>query len=214
MSTLLEIHCADKQNHHADAANPGIVPFFPARVCAAGRSNSGKGSTIKTLMMSATPAYDKIVVLHYDPTTLEWADVEPTQILTIDDYPVDPNELWDRRKKNALVIDELAFEGMNRANRAKIDRIVNYVCSHYSVSVFLIQQNFVSIPPAIRRAMDWWVIWPSVDNMSMLDISRKTGHDMKALSKLCKSKYDSITFDHTGDGPVVRLNLFTPVVER
>ena len=65
MSSLLAIHCADKKNHHADKANPGLVPYFPCRVCAAGRSNSGKGSCMKTLICSATPAYDHIVVLHY-----------------------------------------------------------------------------------------------------------------------------------------------------
>ena len=214
MSTLLRIECADKTNHHEDKLNPGIMPAFPSRVCFCGRSNVGKGSTAKTLIMSAVPAYDNIVVLHYDPSTLEWDDCDPSKILTVDEFPEDPNELFDRTKKNCIVIDELAFEGMSRANRGKIDRLVNYVCSHYSVSCALIQQNFVSIPPAIRRAMDWWVIWPSVDHESMKVISRKTGHDMIALAKLCKTKYDSITFDHTGDGPEVRLNLFKPIVDK
>ena len=77
MSTLLRIECADKANHHEDKLNPGIMPAFPSRVCFCGRSNVGKGSTAKTLIMSAVPAYDNIVVLHYDPSTLEWDDCDP-----------------------------------------------------------------------------------------------------------------------------------------
>ena len=60
MSSLLKIDCADKTNHHADKLNPGVMPAFPSNIIAAGRKNSGKGSTIKQLLMSAVPAFDSI----------------------------------------------------------------------------------------------------------------------------------------------------------
>jgi hypothetical protein len=40
-----------------------------------------------------------------------------------------------------------------------------------------------------------------------------TGHDMKALKSLCKTKYDSITLDGSGNGAPLRLNLFTAIAD-
>ena len=128
MSTLLKLDCADKKAHHPDALSPGIMPFHPSVVIAAGRKGSGKGATVKQLLMLAAPAYDKIYICHYDPKTEEWNDCDPTKIFSIDDLPSDPTEFLDRSEKNALVIDEIPFEGMNRANKGKIDR-VEYVCT-------------------------------------------------------------------------------------
>ena len=215
MTSLLKIDCADKTNHHADKLNPGVMPAFPSNIIAAGRKNSGKGSTIKQLLMSAVPAFDSIYVVHYDPEgTDEWGDVEPAKMYSIEDLPEQPGEFLDRAKKNALVLDELAFEGMTRKQRGKVDRIFNYYGSHYACSCFCIQQNLVSIPPSIRRAADWTIIWPGVDKESMRYIGRITGHDVSKLAKLCKTKYDSLTFDHSGDGPAVRLNLFHEIVTK
>jgi hypothetical protein len=211
MSTLLKLDCADKKAHHPDALSPGVMPFHPSVVVAAGRKGSGKGATVKQLLMLAAPAYDKIYICHYDQKTEEWNDVDPTKIFSINDLPSDPTEFLDRSEKNALVIDEIPFEGMNRANKGKIDRVVNYMCTHYSCTVFLLQQNLVSIPPAIRRAADWLIMWPSTDRESQRYVSRLTGHDMAKLSKLCKTKHDSVCFDFSKDGPELRLNLFTPI---
>jgi len=47
--------------------------------------------------------------------------------------------------------------------------------------------------------------------MSVRDISSKTGHDLKALLLLNSPKYDCITFDFSGTGPQLRLNMFEPI---
>ena len=211
MSTLMKIDCADKKAHHHDALSPGLMPFHPSVIIAAGRKGSGKGSTVKQLLMMAVPAYDKIYICHYDPKSEEWKDVDPAKVFSIDDLPANPSEFLNRDEKNALVIDEIQFEGMNRANKGKVDRVANYYCTHYSCTTFIIQQNVTSIPPSIRRAADWLILWPSVDRESMRYVSRLTGHDMRELAKLCEKKHDSITFDFSKDGPELRLNLFTPI---
>jgi hypothetical protein len=90
----------------------------------------------------------------------------------------------------------------------KADRCLMYVCLHHSVSCYILHQNFVSIPTPIQRACDWWVLWASVDNGSVRDVSSKTGHDFRALFRLTKSKYDCVTFDFSGEGPPLRLNMF------
>lgn len=213
--SLCVIDCADKELHHVDLVNPGTLPSFPSKVLLAGRSGCGKGSTTKNLVMLASPPYQNIVLVHYDPKgTKEWDDVEPSAKYAAEDLPSDPAEFLDRNKKNCLILDEINFEGMSRALRGKFDRLFMYVASHYSCSIFLLQQNYTSIPVPIRRACDWWVIYPSVDVQSQLHISRTTGFDVPALKrKWCKTKYDNLTFDFSGDGPELRLNVFYPITQ-
>ena len=67
MSTLLKLDCADKKAHHPDALSPGVMPFHPSVVVAAGRKGSGKGATVKQLLMLAAPAYDKRAPATFNP---------------------------------------------------------------------------------------------------------------------------------------------------
>ena len=72
-------------------------------------------------------------------------------------------------------------------------------------------QNFTNLSPSIRRSACWWVLYPSVSLDAVSDISRKTGHDLRQLMRLGETKYDSITFDFSGNGPKLRLNMFEPI---
>jgi len=186
------------------------MPASGSKIICAGRSGSGKGCLVKNIIARANPPFERIVCLHLDTKTEEWKDCD-AEMVDIDNIP--ENDSWDRTKKNCLIIDEFDFEGATKAQKGKIDRIMCYTASHYNVCVFLLQQNFTSInPPSIRRSADFWVIWPSVDYQSMIDVSRKTGHSMKQLAKqFCKTKFDSICFDFTGSKYPLRLNFFTPI---
>ena len=108
-------------------------------------------------------------------------------------------------------MDEVPWETLSKADRMKADRCLQYVASHCSLTVYILHQNFVSIPAPIRRAADWWTLWGSVDNVSVRDVSSKTGHDFKSLLLLTSSKYDCITFNFSGIGPQLRLNMFEPI---
>ena len=185
-----------------------LMPASGARIIMAGRCGVGKGNACKNLIARFNPPLERICVYHIDPTTEEWKDCDAEMLDDIPDYG-----FFDRSKRNCLVLDETNFEGMSREKRGQIDRLVMYQATHYNVIIFILQQNFVSIPPAIRRAASWWVIWPSVDHQSMRDVSTKTGHAMKELAKLCKTKYDSITFDFEGDKYPLRLNMFQPILD-
>ena len=101
----------------------------------------------------------------------------------------------------------------SKESRNRLDRMFNYVASHYSVSVYLLQQSFTSIPCSVRRAADMWLIWGSVDMHSVRHISGTTGHDFKELLKLTKNKYDYICFDYSGGAPL-RFNLFHEILDR
>jgi hypothetical protein len=209
---MLAIPNPDKTGHHKDQSKSkklaSTLPSHPARLILAGRSGAGKGSTAKNILHRATPAFDRVVVYHYDTSTLEWQDCDAEMI---GELPENPAEFWDRNKKNLLIIDEVPMDS-NKESRNRLDRTFNYVASHYSVSVYLLQQSFTSIPCSVRRAADMWLIWGSVDQHSVRHISGTTGHDFKELLKLTKNKYDFIAFDFSG-GPALRLNLFQPITD-
>ena len=210
---MLAISNPNKTGHHKDQNRDkrlaSTLPSYPARLILAGRSGAGKGSTAKNIFHRATPAFDRIVVYHYDISSLEWQDCDA---LMISELPENPSEFWNRNQKNLLVIDEVPMNS-NKESRNRLDRMFNYVASHYSVSVYLLQQSFTSIPRSARRAADMWLIWGSVDQHSVRHISSTTGHDFAELLKLTVNKYEFIAFDFSGQGPALRLNLFQPITD-
>ena len=206
---IVSVPNPDKFGHHDDAKHPGLYPSHPARIIFSGRSGCGKGVAAKNLLARASPPFDRIVVYHYDTESREWLDCEPSDIIS--ELPDDPASFWDRDEKSLLIMDEVPWETLSKADRMKADRCLQYVASHYSLTVYILHQNFVSIPVPIRRAADWWNLWGSVDNVSVRDVSSKTGHDFKSLLLLTSSKFDCITFDFSGIGPPLRLNMFEPI---
>ena len=176
----------DKEGHHQDARRPGLYPPHPARIIFSGRSGCGKEVAAKNLLARASPPFECIVVWHYDADSLEWNDCEPADVIA--ELPDDPSEFWDRDEKNLIICDEIPWEQLSKVDRLKADRLMQYVASHYNTIVYILHQNFVSIPTPIRRAADWWNLWGSVDNASARDVSSKTGHDFRQLLQLTKSK--------------------------
>ncbi len=105
---MLAIPNPDKTGHHhdqsKDRALASMLPSHPARLILAGRSGAGKGSTAKKILHRTTPAYDRVVVYHYDVSTLEWEDCDAEMIIEL---PEDPAAFWDRDEKNLLIIEEV-----------------------------------------------------------------------------------------------------------
>jgi hypothetical protein len=203
---IIEIKNKDKIGHGADVKNPKFMPYSPSVLIWAGKKNSGKGVAVKNIIGRAEPPYDVIKIWHIDEKTLEWDDCG--EIITeLPEY-----DSWDRKKKNLFIWDETNFVGMNKEMRGKCDRYCQYMSTHYQITICILNQDFISIPTTLRRCADWWCLWPSVDHESMSCVSRKTSHSMKQLAKqFCKTKWDFIVFDHSGNGPKLRVNIFDAI---
>jgi hypothetical protein len=209
--------CVDKKSITHDK-NP-FLPSGGERLILAGRSNSGKGSLAKNIIGRLDPSpYDsdgnprgRIVCLHYSPeSTDEWDEVG-AEMIGIEKLPEINDANWDRTKKNLLIIDELPIHSLTRVQRALVTKYFEFGASHYNIIIILLAQNFASIPTPIRRAAEYWIVWPSCDKIAQSHISSVTGHDMRQLTGLCKTMYDNITFNFTGKPHRLRLNLFTPI---
>jgi hypothetical protein len=209
--------CVDKKFITHDR-NP-LLPSGGERLILAGRSNSGKGSLAKNIIARLDPSpYDRdgnpagrIMCLHYAPeSTDEWDDTQ-AQMIGIDGLPEINDANWDRTKKNLLIIDELPVHSLSKPQRELVTKYFEFGASHYNIIIIMLAQNFASIPTPIRRAAEYWIIWPSCDKIAQSHISAVTGHDMRQLTGLCKSMYDNICFNFTGKKHRLRLNLFTPI---
>ena len=77
---------------------------------------------------------------------LEWDDCEPSDVIA--ELPDDPSQFWDRDEKNLIICDEIPWEQLSKADRLKADRLMQYVASHYNLTVYVLHQNFVSHPNA------------------------------------------------------------------
>jgi hypothetical protein len=217
LKPIVVVDCVDKKFITHDR-NP-LLPSGGERLILAGRSNSGKGSAAKNIIGRLNPSpYDsngdphgRIVVLHYSPeSTDEWDDIG-AEMIGIEGLPDISDAAWDRTRKNVLVIDELPIHSLSRVQRSLVTKYFEFGASHYNIIIILLAQNFASIPTPIRRAAEYWVIWPSCDKIAQSHISAVTGHDMRQLTGLCKSMYDNITFNFTGKPHRLRHNLFTPI---
>jgi hypothetical protein len=209
--------CVDKKYITHDRND--LLPSGGERLILAGRSNSGKGSLAKNIIGRLDPSpYDRdgypdgrIMCLHYSPgSTDEWDDTQ-AEMVGIDDLPEINDANWNRTKKNLLIIDELPVHSLSKPQRGLVTKYFEFGASHYNIIIIMLAQNFASIPTPIRRAAEYWIIWPSCDKIAQSHITMTTGHDMKQLTRLCKSTYDNITFNFTSKPHRLRLNLFTPI---
>jgi hypothetical protein len=217
LKPVVVVHCVDKK-HITHDRNP-LLPSGGERLILAGRSNSGKGSAAKNIIGRLNPspynsngeAHGRIVCLHYAPeSTDEWDDTG-AEMIGIDKLPEINDASWDRTKKNLLIIDELPIHSLTKVQRELVTKYFEFGASHHNIIIILLSQNFASIPTPIRRAAEYWIIWPSCDRIAQSHIASVTGHNMRELTGLCKSMYDNITFNFTGKPHRLRFNLFTPI---
>ena len=130
---VVSVSNPDKLGHHDDAKYPGLYNSHPARIIFFGRSGCGKSVAAKNLLARASPPFDRIVVYHYDTESLEWLDCDPSDIIS--ELPDDPVSFWDRDDKSLLIMDEVPWETLSKADRMKAGRCLQYVTSHYSPTV-------------------------------------------------------------------------------
>ena len=201
---------------HSGPREDGILPAFPVRHLITGRPGSGKGVQCANLIAREDPPFDRYVLCHWEKEPEEWMNL-------LDDQPefevyawredgLPEIDVFDRKKKNCLIIDEIPFDHLTIQQRNHLERIFNFACSHKSITAFILAQDIFSVPISVRRAMDFISIVQSPIRSTEGLLSRMLKMDIGSLMRrFCKTQYDCLVFDFTGQGPPVRLNWFTPI---
>jgi len=206
---ILPIRCIDKKD--AECWYPGRnlldIPG-PFRACLIGPPSSGKSTAIKNLLLRAKPAFEEILVTHYDSEgSHEWDQIASY----ISNELPDPLSI-DRDKKRCLIIEDLNLRGLPADEASKLNRLCGYTSSHCNLTIFITCQNYSDLNSSIRRMCNVFIIFRSPDVSSMATLSNRVGLTRKQmieyLQKLDKP-HDSLWIDLTSRTPAkIRINGF------
>ncbi len=174
----------------------------------------GKTSTILNCIFQQKPAFDKIYILHPDDESREYDVLGRDNFEFLKEIP--EINFSNKNEKSLLIIDDIDFTSLSKSEKARLDRLSGYTATHRNLSIYLTTQNFTNIFPSMRRNCEIFFIWSHHDRTSLNQIGMKTGFKnnelVNLLDTMCKSKYDNICIDTTGDSPApLRLNGFTPI---
>ena len=227
-SKLMVFDSADKADHENWDCPPnrGMAQFpRPWRCINIAGVSCGKTSLTKNLIIHGD--FDRIVLIHLDPDTQEYEDLElpPEDILSeipgIEFFdppePDDPNE-EPKPYFTLVVMEDLDFD-QNKYEKAAASKLFRYISTHRNVSCCLNFQNFTSLPPIVRRLSNIFNVY-RMDDLVQCDIvgrriGLKKGVLNEMINQLCETRFDFITFDKTTGSPFpLRKNLFEVVREQ
>ena len=136
----------------------------PFRVCYIAPPNSGKSLILKNVIIHTQPIFEAIYLVHNDVETKEY---ETLDLEYIDDVIPTIDE-FDSSKKNLLIIEDVNFRNMSKAEKSILDRHMGCNSTHKNISIMLTAQDAFCIPPSVRRMCSVLCLWK--------------GHDLNALA--------------------------------
>jgi hypothetical protein len=187
-----------------DALN---IPHSYRMLCF-GPPNSGKSLLVKNIVIRAKPMFDNIFLLHCDPDTEEYNDIEAVILASVPS-PSEWRELTDKRK-SLLIIDDFDVKSLKGEQLSNFDRTMGYVSSHCGLSVICCSQDAFNVPACVRRNSNIFALWRQPDLASLSKLASRTGFlatDFRNLFRHVKSNHDFVMIDNTEGSPYpIRLN--------
>ncbi len=222
LDRILVFSNPDKTMNGTPGGKAEWLPNYPFRMLLCGPPGSGKRNTALNCLMRLDPAPEIIKVLHIDPETKEY-EVLRTLLpkggefdYYTPDEPPNFSEL-DGKKRSLVVIDETPTRAMSKQSLADLDRLLAYGSTHKNTAVVFSYQNLTDIAPGLRRAFNYFVLFPAVDEQVMTLAAHRVGvpvEELRELMTLCREPHDSITIDATRPPDSIwryRLNLIFPI---
>ena len=199
---LIAIPCADKAFHEKWYKGRNMLNFpHPWRGVFLGPPNCSKTTTIKNIILRAKPEFEEIFCVHCDAEyTEEWDDIGVEMLKEIPG----PEE-WLGEVKTLVILDDIEYKGMDKTQKANLDRLFGFVSTHKNISVALTSQDPFNVPPIVRRCSNLWVLWRCPDLDAMATTARKTG--LKAdnfnsiFNQLMCNTTDGLWLDMTAHSP-------------
>lgn len=183
------------------------------RCVISGRVGAGKTTIVKNLIIRQDPMFQKIFVVHIDPDSEDYAEVEGVQM--IDFIPGPRHEFFKGKKKTLIILDDLEYKFMSKEQLRNLDRLYGYVSSHKGVSCAVLSQDVYNIPVCIRRMSNIWILGKiNNDLTSFLTIAERCGVKREDFVHIyetyIKGNHDSFWLDRTEGSPAqFRINGYT-----
>jgi hypothetical protein len=208
---------ADKDSFQEseDEEDYANIPRQNLSAIVAGRPNSGKSCLMKTILIHADPPYQKIWVVHVDPQTKEYNDIECEVVGSVNDLP--DTDGFDPDEKTIVIIEDLDYEELKKSERSKLSYLLRYTHSHYGVSIVILTQNIFGVPVGLRRKVSQLFLFRHDINTMMMLCSRFGISRNKLIyifDNICTDRHDSLLIDDTAHKvPRLRKNIFIPIDE-
>lgn len=209
--------------------DPSSILNIPiSRMLILGLSGSGKTNLIKNIIAHQEPEYQKIIVVHHDPDTKEYRDLEggddfflTTEIPGLEMFKKDEDEEnEDENIKYLVIFDDVYTKGLKKEDEKKFNKLITYVSTHKQAQVIISTQDYTTISPAIRRNINIFCLYKIHDRISQKLLTKKLGLSTTGLYKIfsgrdpiIKKKHDFLMYDTLPDAPLskFRINGITPI---
>jgi hypothetical protein len=216
---ILPLENMDKQFQEVWYKGRNLLNFPHSWRCViTARPSTGKSTIAKNILLRADPEFEKIYIVHVDPYTRDYEEVDGVVIL--EDIPPVSDPIFSEGFKTLLILDDLEYKFMAKKQLRNLDRLFSYVSSHKSVSCCIISQDAYNIPPCIRRVSNIWILGKiNNDISSFLTIAQRCGMKRKdfiyVFDKYIKGDHDTLWIDRTKNTPAeYRINGYTVLDEK
>ena len=144
---------------------------FPTdfRALLVGIPSCGKTNIIFNLIAHQRPSFEEVIVIHCDPETREYDNIENCTVMDMIPEPTS----FDFDTKKLVVIDDVQCKELDKQQRKNLDRLFGFVASHKHTSVVITTQNLPSIPPMVRRCCDLFILFKNPDILGMVSKKAK-----------------------------------------
>ena len=222
----------DKTGHTKPPDYNLCQPGHPSRIIVVGKPGCGKRSVMYNILENYSDVdFDTVTEVHASANSEEhdifqdpdydidyqcwqWNQIGDG---TDDPYPlvgVPPITRFEKRNPDGsqmnhlLIMDEPPCEWGTKMRR-EIGTLMNYNSTHNNCTIFLITQHFQNLPIQVREAATHFIFFPTQNRLQCSFMGAKSGVDLYSLfQRFCRTKYDSIMVDMTGEGPRVRRNVY------
>lgn len=177
------------------------------------RPNTGKTTVAKNILIRQDPMFKKVYVVHIDPESKDYDDVDGCEILT--QIPSVRDPIFNGKYKTLIILDDLEYKFMDKQQLRNLDRLYGYVSSHKNCSCIVISQDAYNIPPCVRRMSNIWILGKINNDMaSFLSIAQRCGMRQKdfeyVFDKYITGDHDTLWIDRTKNTPAeYRVNGYT-----
>ena len=207
---LVVIPNEDKHFHEVpDMINLCNFPH-PFRLVLVGPPNVGKSNTVFNILISKKPAFERIIILHNDPSTQEYQAVDAEYVEELPSI-----DKIDPEVKHLIIVEDIDYRNMpgGRYQRSLLDRYFGVFSTHHNISIIITAQDCFAIPASIRRMCSHVCMWRNHDINSMTIIASRFGlkaRDLKYIfDHICTDKHDSLLIDTMRDGQYrLRKNIY------
>ena len=226
-------HNPDKTGHVGIPEYNKCQPGHPSRIIVVGKPGCGKRSVMYNILENYEFEFDTVTEVHASAASQEhdifedsedyqcwqWSDISDGTTEPYNLVGLPPISRFEKRNPDGsqmnhlLIMDEPPCEWNTRMRR-EIGTLMNYNSTHNNCTIFLITQHFQNLPVQVREAATHFVFFPTPNKLQVNFMASKSGCDLWSLfQRFCRSKYDSIMVDMTGDGPRIRRNIYEVIAD-